>query len=299
MAEELDYKSIFAGTEIDQSLAASKTRNLLVNSNFANPVNQRGLSSYPAGSARHTIDMWRATAGLGVELEEDGILIQSDPTSSYSFSQYLTPENTPAGGEVLTAAVMSSGGGVVFCGSVTMPASGYAIAYVDEYMSIRIYAPTDTANARFVIMIAPGGDDTFGWAALYRGRYTFETLPTYKPRSFVEELLECQRYYYRVNGTSAYISWPAFFSSVTAARVTIALPVQMASTPTVSTTVANLRLYDGTGKYLTPTAISFVTVDGCYLILSMTVSDATAYAAAIMRFSTNTVMEISCEPTPA
>ena len=40
------------------------------------------------------------------------------------------------------------------------------------------------------------------WAALYKGSYTAETLPEYQPKGYAAELLECQRYYYRINGIS-------------------------------------------------------------------------------------------------
>lgn len=38
------------------------------------------------------------------------------------------------------------------------------------------------------------------WAALYESEYTAETLPNYQPKGYSAELLECQRYYYRING---------------------------------------------------------------------------------------------------
>lgn len=40
------------------------------------------------------------------------------------------------------------------------------------------------------------------WAALYKDKYTAETLPEYQPKGYAAELLECQRYYYRINGIS-------------------------------------------------------------------------------------------------
>lgn len=270
--------------------------NLLDNANFLNPVNQRGKSDFPTGAYRYTIDRWRATSSLHVYIDSEGLNLENDSDAgSVSYMQYLQPCKTPAPGEPVTVAAMT-GDLNVLSATGTMPASGSKTILKSESFNILLYAPTDTAPARFSISIPQGTGYPFRWAALYRGWFDGEKIPEPRRKSKAEELLECQRYYYRISGNNVVLCWPAFFSSSSGARATLSLPVPMESVPTVSTTVGNLRLYGGSGNYLTPDSISAVGLDQNLVTLSLSVSGATAYTACIMRFSTNTVMEISCEP---
>ena len=271
-------KSRFTRAEIDALLdiiadGKAAPENLLDNTNFVDPVNQRGATAYPAGSSpRYTIDRWRASAPISVTLDPDeGVLIENTHASAgYLFYQFLSPEKTPYAGEWVTLAWEDGGGGMMVS-AVKMPESGYVFAAGGGDASVRLYAPEDESPARVAVVVAAAGVASFRNIMLYRGEYTEENLPPYRAKSREEELMACQRYYRRVSGTSAYLCWPAFFSSAAAARVTLTLPVQMESTPTVSTTVGNIRLYDGAGKYLTPSAISDVAMAAAYWVAPLTV----------------------------
>ena len=79
------------------------------------------------------------------------------------------------------------------------------------------------------------------WLALYKGAYTVDTLPEYRPKGFVEELRECQRYFYVMNPsllTNESILYPAVTSSDssngTYAACLVNVPSPMRVTPTVS-----------------------------------------------------------------
>lgn len=68
--------------------------NILDNAYFANPINQRGLTSYT--SIGYTIDRWRAQNSCGFSLFEDGIqsTVSANGTSAGNvLLQYLASEN--------------------------------------------------------------------------------------------------------------------------------------------------------------------------------------------------------------
>ena len=66
------------------------------------------------------------------------------------------------------------------------------------------------------------------WIALYEGEYTAETLPEYQPKGYGAELLECQRYYYRINGiTDTHFNFAAGLKDVDGVKIVMPLPVNM------------------------------------------------------------------------
>ena len=71
------------------------------------------------------------------------------------------------------------------------------------------------------------------WAALYEGEYTADTLPVYLPKGYAAELLECQRYYYRLVGYWKHAAMGMCTSS-TKACIPVRLPVSMRAEPTVT-----------------------------------------------------------------
>jgi hypothetical protein len=82
------------------------------------------------------------------------------------------------------------------------------------------------------------------WVALYEGDYTENNLPEYQPKGYAAELLECRRYYQRVN--SGYIPFGFGWSNNTtpaAIRVTLPCsPMRIQPTVTFGGTLGNVRL---------------------------------------------------------
>lgn len=162
-------------------------RNLLDNSDFRNPVNQRGQSSYSLSAwGGYCIDRWAAYAGgATVTIGSDGLTLSDSiyqPITSDVVSMY--------NGKVLTLAVKIAG--TIYCcsGEVNQIGAWNSPAHVDTpYGYIRF--ETERDNMMFVVIDNCTTPSAVEWAALYEGEYTAETLPEYKPKGYMVEALNC------------------------------------------------------------------------------------------------------------
>ena len=148
-------------------------RNLLDNSDFRNPVNQRGQTGY--FGVVYTIDRWSLwSANSNASLSTDGNIVAINPNGddevalTQRFAKgYLSEEKT------------------------------YTFAYLDTQGTIHI----DNNPVKYVVeaydYVEIKRDAWTGvvWAALYEGSYTVDTLPPYVPKGYAAELAECQRYF--------------------------------------------------------------------------------------------------------
>lgn len=165
--------------------------NLLDNSDFRNPVNQRGQTSYTA--AGYTIDRWAVTSGLTV-----GGAGVTSPGGNYLY-QMITQAAIPAG--TYTGA-MGLADGTVICGSAIYTASDDACMIItNEDLSMYLLRQGTVVQ----LAINTITEKTIVWAALYEGEYTADTLPPYQPKGYAVELAECQRYYQVLPETSSCI----------------------------------------------------------------------------------------------
>lgn len=220
---------------IDQAIAKDRVNNvrytnvhnLLDNSDFTNPVNQRGGSSYSASG--YTIDRWRKSSSETViALNNQYVSIANSATSRRAFEQPLEHNYI---GKTLTVAVKDYDTQEVYCSSVTVPDVTTEQQYLESVQfnghSARL-SLTSSGMLLFQVMVAAGGTVNLEWAALYEGEYTAETLPPYIPKGYAHELMECMRYY-----QTLHILGSASSSSVGApSRFFFPLPVKMRVSPT-------------------------------------------------------------------
>ena len=210
--------------------------NLLDNSDFRNPVNQRGATSWTAHGV-YCIDRWKTesannaanisyTAGSGITLTPSstnyaGIIQQFENYSSMT-------------GKVYTIAICVNN--VWYSGTFTMgatPSGGVVLSN-----GIRIYS----ASGYNVLIRNPAGQSaiTIQRAALYEGSYDASTLPAYQPKGYAAELAECQRYYYQTwtgsIGANGIITRQAMALSRLAS---VELPCTMRTTPTITLYTSN------------------------------------------------------------
>ena len=160
--------------------------NLLDNSDFRNPVNQRGITSQIGGG--YGLDRWRADGSGTISVESTGISL-----TNLSFRQ---PVPLKAG--TYTLAFHLSDGRTLgyvfkFDGSSTLNAINSSWnemtgAYINYYKH-------STGVVMVQIVVAEGYTIIVDWAALYEGSYDASTLPAYQPKGYAAELAECQRYY--------------------------------------------------------------------------------------------------------
>lgn len=149
-------------------------RNLLDNSDFRNPVNQRGI--YSAVNGQYIIDRWlfansNFTGNVTITQSANGITITNDAgADTIAIIQRFIDKNY-YNGKYTHAAKTTDG--LVF---------GYTEV-------------TDSENSIIQTSIWIPTGATVVWAALYEGTYTADTLPPYVPKGYAAELAECQRYY--------------------------------------------------------------------------------------------------------
>lgn len=157
------------GTRLDRMIAAANPRNLLDNSDFRNPVNQRGKTEW--NEYGYTIDRWmlysadasQQTARLtasGLQCDYDGVMRQIIPKEAVAGN--LLSNCTLVFGRPDGTVVVKHGQG-----------------WLDE-------------KGNYVFGLDAG---TWAYAAVYEGIYTAETLPEYHPKGYVAELYECMWYY--------------------------------------------------------------------------------------------------------
>ena len=83
----------------------------------------------------------------------------------------------------------------------------------------------------YEILIEPGNILNLEWAAVYEGQYDEYSLPTYHIKGYLNELQECQRYFY-CKPTNAYVV-PGYTTNTRTIYVFINTPVPMRVTPTI------------------------------------------------------------------
>jgi hypothetical protein len=165
-------------TEVSNAVKKANPVNLLDNSDFRNPVNQRGNTA-KVGKGVYTIDRW---------------LIDSPNGKGYWDLKPNTGSGLNVNGEEWMVFVQRVAG--------LDRTKQYTIAFKDGNGNIYINNSADIqwhdnyAEARIILN---AGTRTIVWAALYEGEYTAETLPEYHPKGYAHELAECKRYFEKIN----------------------------------------------------------------------------------------------------
>ena len=174
--------------------------NLLDNSDFRNPVNQRGQTTYTEGG--YTIDRWKmASKDTQLTVNNGYITITNNAESGRVTVENILPENHI--GEVLTVAVCDHDTGNVYCMSGTVPevdsTESQYFCNVDFNGNTLRLLLRNSGKLSVCITVGNGASVHLRWAALYEGAYTADTLPPYQPKGYAAELAECQRYFESVN----------------------------------------------------------------------------------------------------
>lgn len=171
-------------------------RNLLDNSDFRNPVNQRGQASYTEQG--FSIDWWyKPSNTTTLDTGTNGVTFTAT-TETSDFRQTfddLTSKNM--GGKVFTFAVCEMDGTITvasgLCSSenVTQNTSQFAKpSEADDYY-INMYKMASNQQIQVRINMRAGKSNTFKWAALYEGEYSIDTLPDYVPKERIVEEMNC------------------------------------------------------------------------------------------------------------
>ena len=151
-------------------------RNLLDNSDFRNPVNQRGATSY-SGNFVYLIDRWivaeGASGSVSVHVEDGGITFTTSNGGLVYLIQRFEKSFLDTSKDYTIVACMNDGSSLI---------TGYIDTSNDSYDAVNI---TFQSGSKIKCV------------ALYEGTYTADTLPPYVPKGYAAEFAECRRYYKR------------------------------------------------------------------------------------------------------
>lgn len=205
--------------------------NLLGNSWFIEPVNQRGKSAYTG--AGYTIDRWRqSNAYSTTEVGSGYVRFAAAGGTAYPrqyvifrdgmYGKWYTAAVCTVDGKIVTASVLISADAVE-------EETTLASATIASGVSLRITKATDSRiSVRFDV--ADGNSVSLRWAALYEGNFTADTLPSYQPKGYAVELLECQRY---CVGISQYALYPHVVCATNYIVFSIPIPTYMRLRPSI------------------------------------------------------------------
>jgi hypothetical protein len=195
---------------------ATTVLNLLDNSDFRNPVNQRGESSYKGtGGKVYTVDRWLTWSTNTISIVNGGISVTANSSGGNGhLQQYIHLSNIDVN-KIYTAAAETIDGDICCVSGKFSEEFGVA-----EENNILCY--TDTNNNIAIFQLGSG---TYKWAALYEGEYTAETLPPYVPKEESTEIAQSQLCWQWHNGAPIYV--PAYNN------LTVYFPTPMRIAPTV------------------------------------------------------------------
>lgn len=250
-------------------IAGQGARNLLDNSDFRNPVNQRGIAN-SATIERYTyfLDRWSTgdTAGT-ITLNSNGLIF------NVLISQRIDPAILRTGTTITAAAKFSDGTLVIVSGVVNLSTSWHWLPSpaVD---GCQIGLVDGTSNGIPYVRIGNENGKTLAWAALYEGSYTADTLPAYQPKGYAAELAECQRYFERLGGTSSQTLGNAVFAKAGAKSVIISIKYspKRLSNPTLSFSIPSDY------RMLQKDAVNASTVSACSITSFDNIATETPFA---------------------
>lgn len=198
VTENLTPEAIGA-SPMEYTKKVGNPHNLLDNSDFRNPVNQRGQTSYTSDHGGYTIDRWIANEAITLNVNTSSVTALSSGNTQNEFYQKIANPDRLLGKAITFATKTGTGTFVtnatipsVFPGSWTTLGSE-----VDtDFGQIRVQmSDNSTHTILAAVTVKSGAGVTIHWAALYEGEYTSETLPEYQPKGYAAELAECMRYY--------------------------------------------------------------------------------------------------------
>ena len=224
---------------VNQQVSKAAPKNLLDNSDFTNPVNQRGNTKY-IGTG-YGIDRWYSrSATINIEIVSNGIKFSNTGTARSSVDQ--TIDRPDLIGKPLTLVVEFADGSIK-SGCVT-------IGSTDGWNAIVSWI---TPNASYIGLLNNGGrpaarlgvaggeNFTIKRLAVYEGEYNAAIMPEYQPKGYAAEKLECQRYYVQFALNQSGNTIPMMAVTATQTYGFIPLPTKMRVVPTITASGVVLR----------------------------------------------------------
>lgn len=200
----IDYNALANKPELNNMFS---NPNLLINSDFRNPINQRGNTIYNETTERYGVDRWLIYNGVIEEVKSGCITLRNTLNQTAWFGQHF--EFVLANNEsyVITVNVGSITGNVNVCMS-NMNDNHTVLRTLKSGINTFVVAPSEMiANMeRLIFTFEAGAAIDLVYVKLERG-----TTPTpFVGRLYDDELMICRRYY-RKYWTS--MLFPQFYSN--------------------------------------------------------------------------------------
>lgn len=236
--DKLDHTAQQIDDAVDLALQLSNP-NLLDNWYFANPVNQRGQTSYIG--AGYGIDRWKSSnSNLAVNLTGDGIVLSSGSAAGY-LAQYFDGGIPIEDSYTISALVEAITGTAYFQAVYSDGTYGKAMKLAAGLNVLTVKAAKTISRVLF--QVNSGSSVTVKSAKLElgsqqtlahkdaNGNWVLNEIPDYG-----EQLRRCQRYF--VNFNPYKMKWfampPAVASNASQAYSAVTLPVAMRAQPVVA-----------------------------------------------------------------
>lgn len=198
-------------------------RNLLDNSDFSNPVNQRN-KTYVNTQNTYFIDRWKfdknddstqnVSAGVNSDYHWVYLSNQNTDTNTWSALYHLVSAEYLEAGKYTLVFHERTTATIPFVMLIDGKPAISGVSYSPNENGVVIIpfelGSKPTTSILLAIYATPGTLVTFDWAALYKGVYTADTLPPYVPKGYAAELAECKRYYEVVNAGAGKIRFSGF-----------------------------------------------------------------------------------------
>lgn len=269
-------------------------RNLLDNWYFANPVNQRGQTSYMAGG--YTIDRWNKSAdNLWLSLQSGFARLEKTAETGYPMITQLFDSDITDFliGKEVTASVLTSEG--LFFKTFTIPSGSFDLIGFDlgstnfvcnlyrgfSLPMFRILSKTGSAVGIFVNLIAVklelGTVSTLAHQDA-DGNWMLND----PPPNYAEELAKCQRYQLVLNSNETGASLASgIYTSANQARITI--PCRMRARPAISSS-GGFECIGGSNSSVASLSIGTFSSSAVMLLANLS-SSVTAGGACYLRNS--------------
>lgn len=212
-------------TSNDEDIAVLSNPNLLINGEFRNPINQRSKIEYVSGIDVYTIDRWRfyisdISNSITVNLTNEGITIKNSNDVEggiFQLIEYPIREGTKLTVSAKVDGEIRSLTGIYTTVAVIEIKDDFKIGFnkhISGYLHVVLYCQNSNAH-------------TVEWVKLEIG----DKATSFYPRSYGEELLLCQRYYFQNRWKTLRT---AIMNSNSLRTCEYNFPVRMRITPTIN-----------------------------------------------------------------
>lgn len=214
---------------VKTAMQGRAAHNLLDNSDFRTPVNQRGATSY--SGAVYGVDRWMmGHSAMAMQINSGYITVTNADSTWRSLLQRFS-KGIITMGKTYTAALAFADGTILSGNAVIQ--DGIETRVDNMSMSgVGIFINCVNAGYDYLnISMAGGSSRNLVWAALYEGTYTADTLPAYVPKGYAAELAACLRYCKKL---SAYGMYRASIINANTIEIMIPLSVPMRIKPSIA-----------------------------------------------------------------